>query len=233
MRHSFSFSGGRLIQTTKWCAICRMSNCLFAMTVSDLERLFQLPVKCPVAEMVSLGSRASVSKNTAYVAYETNYNDHLRWSYHFHSNGSTFKATWGHVSCQFTNKSRNFTKICRQRLELPANCAEFPLSDDGKIPSKILRSGYRFVWLPKLNGKMFMKFPISSCVQLLTDRQTDRRPVKHTSRLHGSREPAWLVGWRFGVAVTHWSRSTQLLCIEPGYILGWVTAFGQVNCLIT
>jgi len=25
-----------------------------------------------------------------------------------------------------------------------------------------------------------------------------------------------VVGWRFGVAVTRWSRSTQLLYIEPG-----------------
>jgi len=25
------------------------------------------------------------------------------------------------------------------------------------------------------------------------------------------------LGWRFGVAVTRWSRSTQLLYIEPGW----------------
>jgi len=32
----------------------------------------------------------------------------------------------------------------------------------------------------------------------------------------GDRKPPLQLGWRFGVAVTRWSRSTQLLYIEPG-----------------
>ena len=43
-----------------------------------------------------------------------------------------------------------------------------------------------------------------------------------------------LCGWRFGAVVTRWSRSTQLVALHRArLVLGWVTAFGQVNCLIT
>ena len=48
-------------------------------------------------------------------------------------------------------------------------------------------------------------------------------PHRAQGRGHIARLPAQLVlkyvlysGWRFGVAVTRWSRSTQLLYIEPG-----------------
>jgi len=55
--------------------------------------------------------------------------------------------------------------------------------------------------------------------------------VKRTAARHDKSTNS---GWRFAVAVTRWSRSTQLLYLHRArLVLGWVTAFGQVNCLIT
>ena len=43
---------------------------------------------------------------------------------------------------------------------------------------------------------------------------TDKRPAVYGLILQG--HVLLQVGWRFGVSVTRWSRSTQLLYIEPG-----------------
>jgi len=40
-------------------------------------------------------------------------------------------------------------------------------------------------------------------------------------------------GWQFGVAVTRWFSINAVALHRAWLVLGWVTAFGQVNCLIT
>jgi len=50
-----------------------------------------------------------------------------------------------------------------------------------------------------------------------TDNLTsNNRVIEHTHTQANVNTKVALIGWRFGVAVTRWSRSTQLLYIKPG-----------------
>ena len=44
-------------------------------------------------------SRANVSRNTEYITYEANYNDHLSYKFCCDRTEVLFKVIYGHVSC--------------------------------------------------------------------------------------------------------------------------------------